>query len=174
MQNLDLWTYTSQRYPVLPHRHCVPRRIHHGPVILCDHVSVAQLTMGFHNSSSLKVITERFRRLRAIFINWQPRRNKLYDRVVSIYVRCTLFHRNPPRKGRSGSRSRAYRHYLRIGNPGHRKALTKLLVADHNYGDEALGRRTPSIPLAERRCRLCRLAVETPAHVWLGCGDSCW
>jgi hypothetical protein len=29
------------------------------------------------------------------------------------------------------------RHYLRVGNPGHRKALTKLLVADHNYGDKA-------------------------------------
>jgi hypothetical protein len=29
-------------------------------------------------------------------------------------------------------------HYLRVGNPGHRKALTRLLVADHCYRDEAL------------------------------------
>jgi hypothetical protein len=62
-------------------------------------------------------------------------------------------------------------HYLQVGNPGHRKALTKLLVADHNYGDEALGRQAPPIPLAERHCCLCRLDVETPAHVWLGCSN---
>ena len=64
------------------------------------------------------------------------------------------------------------RHYLRIDNPGHRRALTKLLVADHGYGDEALGRRTPPIPLDERRCRLCGQGVETPAHVWLECSDQ--
>ncbi|KAF7791968.1 hypothetical protein EIP86_002995 [Pleurotus ostreatoroseus] len=63
------------------------------------------------------------------------------------------------------------RDYLRVPNTEHRRALTRLMCAEHPLGIEQ-GRRTiPSTHHAHRICRFCRLRrmVETEAHVLVDC-----
>ncbi|KAF6742445.1 hypothetical protein DFP72DRAFT_746085, partial [Ephemerocybe angulata] len=61
------------------------------------------------------------------------------------------------------------RQYLRISNPGARRAFTKVLLSEHRYATR-LFRFTRS--RAQCRCRFCKTEVESPEHLWLICGHS--
>ncbi|TEB23200.1 hypothetical protein FA13DRAFT_1451645 [Coprinellus micaceus] len=63
------------------------------------------------------------------------------------------------------------RHCLKVNNPAHRIALSKVLLSGHKYAVEALRRGSQPVTREERfkLCRLCGGAVETPEHVWLEC-----
>ncbi|KAJ7150825.1 hypothetical protein C8R43DRAFT_1191268 [Mycena crocata] len=69
--------------------------------------------------------------------------------------------------------TRRRRHYLTlVVVPAHRKALTRLLLSDHNLSVERLrypARYRMAIPREHRLCRLCELAVEDEVHVLLDC-----
>ncbi|KAF7357586.1 Reverse transcriptase domain-containing protein [Mycena sanguinolenta] len=68
---------------------------------------------------------------------------------------------------------RRLRHYLTlVVVPAHRKALTGLLLSDHNLSVERLrygARYRLPVPRHWRLCRLCRGAVEDEAHALFGC-----
>ncbi|RDB24922.1 RNA-directed DNA polymerase from mobile element jockey [Hypsizygus marmoreus] len=62
--------------------------------------------------------------------------------------------------------------YLRIHNPRHRLAITKLLLSDHLLAVEQLRRSGRGRPLVERHhrlCRFCTAAVEDEGHALFGC-----
>ncbi|KAJ7024931.1 hypothetical protein C8F04DRAFT_968411, partial [Mycena alexandri] len=69
--------------------------------------------------------------------------------------------------------TRRRRHYLTmVPIPAHRKALTRLLLSDHNLSSERLrypARYRLAIPEAERLCRFCRREVENEVHALLVC-----
>ncbi|KAJ7165537.1 hypothetical protein C8R43DRAFT_878210 [Mycena crocata] len=69
--------------------------------------------------------------------------------------------------------TRRRRHYLTaVTVPAHRKALTRLLLSDHNLSIERLrypARYRLRIPREERLCRLCVEEVEDETHALLGC-----
>ncbi|KAJ7613347.1 hypothetical protein DFH06DRAFT_1014941 [Mycena polygramma] len=69
--------------------------------------------------------------------------------------------------------TRRRRHYLTMVHvPAHRKALTRLLLSDHNLSVERLRypvRYRLAIPREERLCRFCRASVEDEAHALLDC-----
>ncbi|KAH6906935.1 hypothetical protein BKA70DRAFT_1285887 [Coprinopsis sp. MPI-PUGE-AT-0042] len=60
-----------------------------------------------------------------------------------------------------------YRDYLNVANREHRVALTRLLVSNHCYGLEV--GRYHNLDEADRICRYCREATESPEHVLLQC-----
>jgi hypothetical protein len=66
------------------------------------------------------------------------------------------------------------RHYLTmVPIPAHRKALTRLLLSDHNLSVERLRYRARyrlPIPREARLCRFCRVSVEDEVHALLECG----
>ncbi len=69
----------------------------------------------------------------------------------------------------------AFRSYLLVPVPAHRKALVRLLTSSHTLAVEVLRwaeRRRPAIPRDERLCRYCRGEVEDEAHVLLYCDGS--
>ncbi|KAK0439658.1 hypothetical protein EV421DRAFT_847077 [Armillaria borealis] len=69
----------------------------------------------------------------------------------------------------------AFRSYLLVPIPAHRKALVRLLTSSHTLAVEVLRwteRRRPPIPRDERLCRYCRQEVEDEAHVLLYCDGS--
>ncbi|KAF5386797.1 hypothetical protein D9615_001609 [Tricholomella constricta] len=62
--------------------------------------------------------------------------------------------------------------YLKIPDPLHRHALTRLLLCDHPLAVEQLRRRRFSRGRIERQrrlCRFCRLAIEDEVHALFGC-----
>ncbi|KAJ7328748.1 hypothetical protein DFH08DRAFT_709371, partial [Mycena albidolilacea] len=64
------------------------------------------------------------------------------------------------------------RQYLRVPVPAHRKALTRLYLSAHRLGVEVLRykeRYRERTPRSWRRCRFCRIAVESESHALLGC-----
>ncbi|KAJ7031290.1 hypothetical protein C8F04DRAFT_898677, partial [Mycena alexandri] len=69
--------------------------------------------------------------------------------------------------------TRRRRHYLTmVPVPAHRKALTRLLLSDHNLSVERLrypARHRLPIPRDERLCRFCRRDVEDEVHALLEC-----
>ncbi|KAJ7137429.1 hypothetical protein C8R43DRAFT_893660 [Mycena crocata] len=69
--------------------------------------------------------------------------------------------------------TRRRRHYLTMVTiPAHRKALTRLLLSDHNLSIERLrypARYRQRIPREERLCRFCLAEVEDEAHALLEC-----
>ncbi|KAJ7112784.1 hypothetical protein C8R43DRAFT_1091472 [Mycena crocata] len=69
--------------------------------------------------------------------------------------------------------TRRRRHYLTMVTiPAHRKALTRLLLSDHNLSVERLrypARYRLAIPRGERLCCFCLTTVEDEAHALLGC-----
>ncbi|KAF7355918.1 Reverse transcriptase domain-containing protein [Mycena venus] len=68
--------------------------------------------------------------------------------------------------------TRRRRHYLDVVVPAHRKALTRLMLSDHNLSVERLrypGRYRAAAPRHLRLCRFCRGAVEDEAHALLVC-----
>ncbi|KAJ7205131.1 hypothetical protein B0H12DRAFT_1282487, partial [Mycena haematopus] len=68
---------------------------------------------------------------------------------------------------------RQLRHYLTsVVVPAHRKALTGLMLSDHNLGVERLrygARYRLPVPRHWRLCRFCRGSVEEEAHALFGC-----
>ena len=65
-----------------------------------------------------------------------------------------------------------FRHYLRVPNAAHRKAITQVLMSAHALALERLRwteHRRPCIPREDRKCRLCRVAIESPEHALLEC-----
>ncbi|TEB36748.1 hypothetical protein FA13DRAFT_1787112 [Coprinellus micaceus] len=64
------------------------------------------------------------------------------------------------------------RDYLRLENPNHRKALTRVLVSAHKFAVEILQYAKNPVPREERVCRYGCEMVETPEHVWLSCMGS--
>ncbi|KAJ7454295.1 hypothetical protein B0H11DRAFT_2325025 [Mycena galericulata] len=72
--------------------------------------------------------------------------------------------------------TRRRRHYLTmVMIPAHPKALTRLLLSDHNLSVERLRypvRYRLAIPREERLCRFCRDGVEDEVHLLLECEGS--
>ncbi|KAJ7503252.1 hypothetical protein B0H11DRAFT_1629693, partial [Mycena galericulata] len=72
--------------------------------------------------------------------------------------------------------TRRLRHYLvMVAVPAHRKALTGLLLGDHNLSVERLrypARYRERVPREYRLCRFCCRAVEDEAHALFGCTAS--
>ncbi|KAJ7438023.1 hypothetical protein B0H11DRAFT_1829642, partial [Mycena galericulata] len=72
--------------------------------------------------------------------------------------------------------TRRLRHYLvMVAVPAHRKALTGLLLGDHNLSVERLrypARYRERVPREYRLCRLCRGAVEDEVHALFDCAAS--
>ncbi|KAK0440575.1 hypothetical protein EV421DRAFT_1961399 [Armillaria borealis] len=67
------------------------------------------------------------------------------------------------------------RHYLDVKIKDHRKALTWILLSSHMLAIERLRWRELGRPRLERhcrKCRFCRIAVESPEHAMLGCNSS--
>jgi hypothetical protein len=69
--------------------------------------------------------------------------------------------------------TRRRRHYLTmVPIPAHRKAITRLLLSDHNLSVERLRYRTRyrlPIPREARLCRFCRVSIEDEVHALLEC-----
>lgn len=64
------------------------------------------------------------------------------------------------------------RHYLHVRVPAHRKAITRLLVSDHNLSIERVRyalRYREAIPREWRLCGFCRDAVEDETHALMIC-----
>lgn len=77
---------------------------------------------------------------------------------------------SPPRH-----KTLCFRHYLNVGNPEHRKALTKLLLSSHCLAMERLrwiDHRRPRIDPELRLCRFCKTSIETPEHALLECNSN--
>ncbi|KAF5383608.1 hypothetical protein D9615_003499 [Tricholomella constricta] len=67
----------------------------------------------------------------------------------------------------------AFRHYLRVKIPRHRRALTHVVLCCHALAVERLRwseRRRPAVARELRVCRLCRDGVEDAVHALLVCG----
>ncbi|KAF6741561.1 hypothetical protein DFP72DRAFT_833015 [Ephemerocybe angulata] len=58
------------------------------------------------------------------------------------------------------------RYYLKVAHPGHRRALTRVLLSEHRYAVEAL---QWTRPVGRRLCRFCGAKVETVEHLWMWC-----
>ncbi|KAJ7157667.1 hypothetical protein C8R43DRAFT_1183068, partial [Mycena crocata] len=72
--------------------------------------------------------------------------------------------------------TRRLRHYLHmVAVPAHRKAITGLLLGDHNLSVERLrypARYRAKVPREFRLCRLCRGAVADETHALLDCNTE--
>ncbi|PBK79030.1 hypothetical protein ARMGADRAFT_879905, partial [Armillaria gallica] len=67
------------------------------------------------------------------------------------------------------------RHYLDVKIKDHRKALTWMLLSSHMLAIERLRWRELGRPRLERdhrKCRFCKIVVESPEHAMLGCTSS--
>ena len=65
--------------------------------------------------------------------------------------------------------------YLTVHVPDHRKALSGLLLADHNLAEVRLRyqeRHQPPVPREWRLCRLCGDGIEEPLHALFLCTNS--
>ncbi|KAF7337608.1 RNA-directed DNA polymerase from mobile element jockey [Mycena sanguinolenta] len=120
------------------------------------------------NDDSVKAITERV--LQVLDADLQcdidtfERTHLLRDRVERISEGEDQFH--------LGLVTRRRRHYLDIVVPAHRKAITRLILSDHNFSVERLcypGRYRAAAPRDLRLCRFCRGAVEDEAHALFVC-----
>ncbi|KAJ7162220.1 hypothetical protein C8R46DRAFT_904152 [Mycena filopes] len=69
--------------------------------------------------------------------------------------------------------TRRLRHYLvMVAVPAHRKAMTSLLLGDHNLSSERLrypARYRDAVPREYRLCRFCRAGVEDEVHALFDC-----
>ena len=91
-------------------------------------------------------------------------------RLYLLHGRLEPFEDGPPRKIIF-----YFCHYLEVPNQKHRRALTRLLLADHPLAVEQLRRGSryhPVVPRHSRLCRLCNGNIETPEHILLLCGAS--
>ncbi|KAJ6530006.1 hypothetical protein DFH09DRAFT_828634, partial [Mycena vulgaris] len=66
-----------------------------------------------------------------------------------------------------------FRHYLRVSNEKHRRALTHVLLSGHALASERMtwaGRDRPeAVPDQWRLCRFCDICIEDPVHALFGC-----
>ncbi|CAA7260997.1 unnamed protein product [Cyclocybe aegerita] len=65
-----------------------------------------------------------------------------------------------------------FRHYLHVPNAAHRRAITQILLSSHSLALERLRwteHRRPRIPREDRKCRICKEAIESPEHALLEC-----
>ncbi|KAJ7770683.1 hypothetical protein B0H16DRAFT_1209077, partial [Mycena metata] len=66
-----------------------------------------------------------------------------------------------------------FRHYLRVSNEKHRRALTYVLLSGHALASERMTwgerYRPESIPGRWRLCRFCKVCIEDPVHALFGC-----
>lgn len=76
------------------------------------------------------------------------------------------------RNGKASRPTRALRDYLRVANPDHRKALTRIFLSGHNMALEIWRYATPKVPRHERVCRFGCAEIESPEHIWLQCRGS--
>ncbi|KAF6743454.1 hypothetical protein DFP72DRAFT_1020412 [Ephemerocybe angulata] len=83
--------------------------------------------------------------------------------------RLSFLHGRKEEDGRGGElvEVRKLRHYLRVYNPGHRKALARVMLSDHRLASRV---RMYTGGEDEQKCRFCRGPAESVAHVWLECG----
>jgi hypothetical protein len=77
--------------------------------------------------------------------------------------------------GKLVKKSLDFRHYLRVKQPEHRKALTKMVLSSHSLAVERRrwkerGKKT--VPRQWRLCRFCYIYVEDPAHAMFKCPQS--
>ncbi|TFY53889.1 hypothetical protein EVG20_g9927 [Dentipellis fragilis] len=88
---------------------------------------------------------------------------------------CSLLLRNHPDGPPSMTTAcqvAQFRPYLRFRIPDHRVALARLVFSDHALAAKRLcwqDTQCRGIPLADRVCRFCHGAVETPVHALLEC-----
>ncbi|KAJ7265500.1 hypothetical protein B0H12DRAFT_1101017 [Mycena haematopus] len=66
-----------------------------------------------------------------------------------------------------------FRHYLRVSNEKHRRALTHIMLSGHSLASERMtwaNRDRPgSVPQNWRLCRFCKICIEDPVHALFGC-----
>jgi hypothetical protein len=66
-----------------------------------------------------------------------------------------------------------FRHYLRVSNEKHRRALTHILLSGHALASERMTwadrDRPEAVPNQWRLCRFCKICVEDPVHALFGC-----
>ncbi|KZP11407.1 hypothetical protein FIBSPDRAFT_756733 [Athelia psychrophila] len=85
---------------------------------------------------------------------------------------------HPGEKGKLTHESMAFRQYLLVSIPEHRKALAALLLADHRLAEvrmrynDTLGRRQPAVPHRWRLCRFCGSEIEDTLHALFLCDGS--
>ena len=68
-----------------------------------------------------------------------------------------------------------FRHYLRIKQPEHRKAITRLILSSHSLAVERrrwTERGKTIVPREWRLCRFCYIYVEDPAHALFVCQNQ--
>ena|ERR1700734_3073305 len=65
-----------------------------------------------------------------------------------------------------------FRHYLKVDNYNHRKAITHIVLSCHSLAVERLRWRRPKPPRADRLCRFCKQEIETPEHALLECESN--
>ncbi|KAJ7466065.1 hypothetical protein FB451DRAFT_1138147 [Mycena latifolia] len=74
--------------------------------------------------------------------------------------------------GKLVKKSLDFRHYLRVKQPEHRKALTKMVLSSHSLAIERRRwkeRGKKIVPSQWRLCRFCYVHVEDPAHAMFQC-----
>ncbi|KAJ7753051.1 armadillo-type protein [Mycena maculata] len=91
-------------------------------------------------------------------VDFLQKTHLLRNRLETVEEKCILV-------------TRRRRHYLTMVHvPAHRKALTRLLLSDHNLSVERLRypvRYRRAIPREERLCRFCQVGVEDEVHALL-------
>jgi hypothetical protein len=76
--------------------------------------------------------------------------------------------------GKLVKKSLAFRHYLRIASPEHRRALTKMVLSGHSLAVERrrwTERGKQVVPQQWRLCRFCYRYIEDPAHAMFVCDN---
>ena len=76
------------------------------------------------------------------------------------------------KNGRPTHRTMYFRHYLKVENYKHRRAITHIVLSCHSLAVERLRWHRPMIPRSERLCRFCKQEVETPGHALLECKSN--
>jgi hypothetical protein len=74
--------------------------------------------------------------------------------------------------GKLVKKSLDFRHYLRVKQPEHRKALTRMVLSSHSLAVERRRwkeRGTKSVPQQWRLCRFCYIYVEDAPHAMFRC-----
>ena len=75
-------------------------------------------------------------------------------------------------KGKLTHKTMHFRHYLKVEDYNHRKAITRIVLSCHSLAIERLRWHRPIIPRQDRLCRFCRRKIETPEHALLECKDN--
>ncbi|KAJ7228551.1 hypothetical protein GGX14DRAFT_613504 [Mycena pura] len=120
------------------------------------------------NDDSVKAIMERVEKVLDADLQYDI---DTFDRTHLLKNRVEHIDEGEGRS-RMGLVTRRRRHYLDVVIPAHRKAITRLMLSDHNLSVERLrypGRYRTAAPRHLRLCRFCRSAVEDEVHALLVC-----